>query len=227
MAALTDRIKTLSRAQNLTLNELAEAAGVSRQTLYYWSKGRRPELESVRKIAAVLRVSPEVLLSDEEDALTNAKTAACVFPGEDEIPRGWNAVPRTQLEFSAGGGAYPVPVGQGSDYLILPDAFFQRHRVAPESCLAAEVTGDSMVPTLLPGDQVVFVKESELSALREGRIYVFCDGSALRIKRLSRRVDGSLLIRSDNPTYSPEVIPVNEQENVRVYGRVIWSCHDF
>ncbi len=213
-------IKALGRAQGLSLQEIADKSGVSRQSLYYWGKGRTPELSSLRKVAEVLNTSVQDLEADGKVFAKNLSSTS-----GSAIPHNWRAVPRVRFEFDA--DANPKLVEEKEDILLMPDAFFRRHRVSPASCLAAEVGGDSMTPTLLPGDTVVFVRKTDPCAIQDGAVYVFCDGAALRIRRLSRQVDGGLLIRSDNAVYSPESLPANGQEHVRIFGRVVWASREF
>jgi transcriptional regulator with XRE-family HTH domain len=69
---LGDRIRYLRQRRVLTLQELAERAGIPRyQTILDIEKGRRqPRPSTLRKIAAALEVEPAALLP--EDAGTSA-----------------------------------------------------------------------------------------------------------------------------------------------------------
>jgi phage repressor protein C with HTH and peptisase S24 domain len=44
------------------------------------------------------------------------------------------------------------------------------------------------------------------------------------VKRVQRKVDGSLTLISDNPAYETDHVPAADAANVEVVGRVLWSC---
>jgi len=78
------------------------------------------------------------------------------------------------------------------------------------------VRGDSMVPTLADGDEIL-VDETDRERLRDG-IYVLRVDGALMVKRLVREGDG-FAVRSDNPRADP----VDLAGGVDVVGRVLWA----
>ncbi|WP_454885276.1 S24 family peptidase [Sphingomonas oryzagri] len=78
------------------------------------------------------------------------------------------------------------------------------------------VRGDSMVPTLSDGDEIL-VDETDRERLRDG-IYVLRVDGALVVKRLVREGD-SFAVRSDNPRADP----VDLAGGIDVVGRVLWA----
>ena len=129
-------------------------------------------------------------------------------------------VPRVAVALSAGSGEV-VDIEQG-----LPPQAFRRDWLTKrgvssrDSLRVVEVSGDSMTPYLFDGDTVLIdmgqrdIKDSEVFAIRYG--------DELRIKRLSKRLGGGLLIRSDNKSYADEVLSASEAENITVLGRLLW-----
>ena len=224
MQTLVERIKEAARAKALTLSELADRAGIARQTIYYWSKGREPDPETLRRVAAALDTTAEQLLRNDVSNIVDVRGVA-----EGEPVSRWHAIKRLTISFSAGGGSEPIEVDEREDPLYQPADFFHRYRTTPERCRTATVDGDSMEPTLHDGDEVIFEREAcpESAQIRDGRIYVFYDGQGLKVKRLSRLRNGDLLVRSDNEAYKDETIPAEEQGNVRIYGRVLRQIHNF
>ena len=67
MPDLVDRIKKLAQERLMTLRDLATQSGISRQTIYYWGKGRTPDPDSLRKVAAALNVTVGVDLFEPSD----------------------------------------------------------------------------------------------------------------------------------------------------------------
>ena len=91
-----------------------------------------------------------------------------------------------------------------------------RARGGHEGLSVIGVRGDSMVPTLADGDEIL-VDEADRERLREG-IYVLRVDGALMVKRLVREGDG-FAVRSDNA----DAGPVDLSNGWAVIGRVLWA----
>lgn len=81
--------------------------------------------------------------------------------------------------------------------------------------------GDSMEPTFRDGD--ILLVDRGVTDLRVDTVYVLEFNKELYIKRIQRRRDGSVEIISDNKNYTPEIVPPEEKESVRVLGRVLYA----
>ena len=128
-------------------------------------------------------------------------------------------IPHLEIGASAGSGAVP------GDERPLSAVAFQSNWVrsvasgSPEALSIISVTGDSMLPTLADGDQIL-VDTADRDRLRDG-IYVLRTDDALLVKRLSvNPATRRLAIRSDNDAYPSwdDCDPAG----VIVIGRVIW-----
>lgn len=76
-----------------------------------------------------------------------------------------------------------------------------------------------MEPMLYAGDTIL-VNLDEQNVV-DGKMYAVRYGDDLRVKYLSRRVDGGLLLRSVNPSYPvEEVSPDLVEQHISVIGRV-------
>jgi phage repressor protein C with HTH and peptisase S24 domain len=73
-----------------------------------------------------------------------------------------------------------------------------------------------MAPTVEDADLIL--ADLAEPRFRQDGIYLLRHDSGLAVKRIQRRPDGKLLIRSDNPKYEAMVVPT-----VNVIGRVIWT----
>jgi phage repressor protein C with HTH and peptisase S24 domain len=129
-------------------------------------------------------------------------------------------VPRYDVRVAAGAGSL-VHSDQVVDHLAFKREWVvDRLKVKPDKLALVEIVGDSMEPTLSEGDlALVHVGERKL---KDGAVYVIQSGGELRVKRIAKRVDGSVLIKSDNSLYADEVISAVEAEQLRVLGQVIW-----
>ena len=72
-----------------------------------------------------------------------------------------------------------------------------------------------MEPLICDGDRVLFEELPEGTPIRDGAIYVLSTGGSLKIKRLYRKINGDLIIRSENPKYADEIVPNTEIDSFR------------
>lgn len=99
--------------------------------------------------------------------------------------------------------------------------WMRRIGVNPKRAHVLRVNGDSMEPTLSMGD-VILVDTSDTDPAGGG-MFVIAGVDGAQVKRLMRRMDGSLLIISDNrDIYPPEVLAPADADNFRIVGRVRW-----
>ena len=129
-------------------------------------------------------------------------------------------VPRYDVEACAGYGAV-INSEQIVDYLAFRSTWVRSLGVSPNNMALIEVRGDSMEPTLSNGDLVLL--NTRCISVQENAIYVIKNDGVLRIKRIQVRMDGSAVIKSDNPRYEPEEIDSLTAENLDVVGLVVWS----
>ena len=128
-------------------------------------------------------------------------------------------IPQLDIGASAGTGVEP---GMESPLAVLA---FQSNWVRsvasgrPEALSVIQVEGDSMLPTLADGDNIL-VDTDDRERLRDG-IYVLRTDDALLVKRLSvNPATRRLTIRSDNDAY-PSWDDC-DPSTVAVIGRVVW-----
>ena len=131
------------------------------------------------------------------------------------------AIPRLNVRASAGPGALAdeertvAHLGFGKSFLrhICPGA--------PTDLSVIRVEGDSMVPTVGEGDDILVDRSQAASSLHDG-IYVLRRDDTLMVKRLSvHPTTRRLTISSDNPSYPSW--PDCDPEGIEVVGRVVWA----
>lgn len=144
--------------------------------------------------------------------------------GKDNVGTSWLRdfvlVPRYGIQASAGPGSLVDSEGI-VDYLSFRRDWIENSLGMKKEDLAlVSVSGDSMVPTLQDGD-IVLVDMKNQGRFKSDAIYLINGGDELRIKRIQKKTDGTLIIKSDNKLYDPEVI--GNLELVRIVGRVVWA----
>jgi phage repressor protein C with HTH and peptisase S24 domain len=84
-----------------------------------------------------------------------------------------------------------------------------------------QVDGDSMSPTLLPGDDILVDRSDGEARVRDG-IYVLRMEDSLLVKRLTLHpVTRRVTVQSDNPAYADW--PDLALSDIKLIGRVIWT----
>ena len=172
--------------------------------------------ETDRRALAMHFGIAERLLGGPDESASRAVVAR---PGLIQRADDYVLIPQLGVGASAGDGAEP-----GSEAPLAAIAFQANWVRAiangrPEALSVIGVEGDSMLPTLADGDQIL-VDTDDRERLRDG-IYVLRTDDALLVKRLSvNPATRRLTIRSDNDAYPSwdDCDPAG----VNVIGRVIW-----
>jgi SOS-response transcriptional repressor LexA len=128
-------------------------------------------------------------------------------------------IPQYQVRASAGPGS--LPDAESPTARIAFQAGFVRDlaHAPPEALAILSVEGDSMLPTLAHGDQIL-IDTHDQSAARDG-IYVLRVDDALLVKRLSLNpATRRLTIHSDNDAYPSW--PDCDPSAIHIIGRVVW-----
>lgn len=129
-------------------------------------------------------------------------------------------VPRLDVGASAGAGAFAGD--ERTQSLFGFDKAWLRTLARGEigALSMIRVEGDSMVPTLSDGDDILVDRADAGAALRDG-IYVLRVDGVVMVKRLTvGPAGGRLSITSDNPAYPPW--PKCDLADLDVVGRVVW-----
>jgi len=63
---ILDRIKEASKSKDLSLQNVADLAGIGKNSIYKWNK-QKPSTENLAKVADVLQVSTDYLLGKSEN----------------------------------------------------------------------------------------------------------------------------------------------------------------
>jgi len=190
---------------------VAKAVGVSDNAIYKWLAGRgQPSVTNLVALARAARVSIEWLATGEESKQSAQAITRAVEHGD------FIFMPRNRIRFSSGREGI-----LRSDQVVDSIAFraeWVKRRLSTESrdLLLIEVVGDSMAPTVEDADLIL--ADLAEPRFRQDGIYLLRHDSGLAVKRIQRRPDGKLLIRSDNPKYEAMVV-----STVNVIGRVIWT----
>jgi phage repressor protein C with HTH and peptisase S24 domain len=167
---------------------------------------KRLKEEERRKLARYFSV-PEALLGGPAD-----------LPSNDQ---GLVSVKRHPVTVSAGPGAV-VTEELGKPYFAFDERWLKALTPTPASSLSiVRVEGDSMSPTLNPGDEILLDLGDCADRIRDG-IYVLRVDDALVVKRIALNPMGRrVTVQSDNPAYADW--PDCGMDEIHCIGRVIWA----
>jgi phage repressor protein C with HTH and peptisase S24 domain len=189
------------------------------------AEGERYSVETLKKLAQVLDL--EFYFGPKR---TPEPTAHVLVDDAD-----YAIVPLHDATLSAGPGALnddTTTVGA----LAFRSDWLRKQGLTPENAALARVAGESMQPTLAPGDMLLIntsdaAKNIPIKRHRPGKgqapIYALMDGSEALVKRVFRPDDRTIVLLSDNPEWMPDVRTGRTAEGLRILGRVVWSARSW
>lgn len=125
-------------------------------------------------------------------------------------------IPRYAVEVSAGGGSLvdnEVMIGT----MAFKREWLRRMGFEVGRLVLVTARGDSMEPTVSDGDLLlVDMRQAEIV---DGAIHVIRSNDHILVKRLQMGMTGQVIVRSDNPRYSPME---STRDALQVVGRVVW-----
>ena len=144
-------------------------------------------------------------------------------------------VPRIDASVSAGIG-FPNHAEAIAGSIAFRRDWLKRIGVPPSAAVVATVSGESMMPTISPGDLLLINTSDKLPVSRTNRkvafdkkfkrpIYAFVDDEGARVKRVIGDGDGGFLLTSDNQDYPPQRIAKQNAGSLSIIGRVAWWGH--
>lgn len=228
--------------KRVTKAELARVAGISDTAVGNWLKDDHGiGAVNARPVASHLHVDPLWLETGEgSPAPVGANPPLLPASGEkrqgerdqpfnrsviisydhaDGVPDDVVLVPESKIEFAGGNGRINYELVEDEEPATYRRSWFQKYGINPDHVRRFRVTGDSMEPLLFVRDTIlVNLDETDIV---DGRLYAIRYGDQLRVKYLSKRLDGTLVLRSVNPAYKDEEVSAElANEHVTVIGRV-------
>ncbi|KGQ36112.1 hypothetical protein JP34_01090 [Gallibacterium anatis] len=227
-----NRIREQREKLGLTRPELAKAIDVSLSALQNWEiNEREPQASMIITIAKELGVTPNYLLTGEEKQSIKEVNESLLEQKEiQEI----NLIPNDYYDFvsiddyrnvrvSAGFGRFNEEQ-YGTPQTKVESAWVNNRGLKAKNLVMLTVDGDSMYPTLRDGEQII-VDRSQ-TKLREGKIFVINHQGIMWVKKIHFDFNGIKLI-SDNPTYPPISLSLDDIDALMVIGQVVRGYRDF
>ena len=196
----------------------ARALSVSRNTVDLWLKGKsKVPLDGATRLAQLRgRTLDWLVLGAVED-----KGQMQLHSNDVPVPDGFVPVPVLSVQASAGSGAIAIPFdGDTGNVVAFRETWLRTLGFLPGRVYILWAVGDSMQPTIRDGDMLLV--DRAIDQVIDDGIYVLVVGSRVMVKRIQTRLNGSVVLKSDNARYDEETIPADEVPSLIVEGRVRW-----
>lgn len=209
-------IKKRLEQLGLTQAWLAEKAGVSAYAVTKWIQTGKLSRDNAVVVAELLGISVDhllvVKLIVEGDFGIEDDDAKYFFVNKVSGPR-----------LSAGNGNLVFEHQEIDNSHAFRTSWLKKNGYKKDRLKLFPVEGYSMSPTLEDG-HVVLVNLDE-TTIKNGKVYAILVENEARIKRLFRRADGAIEIRSDNQSqqFPTETISPDAARELKIIGRVVWS----
>lgn len=196
------KLKELRKSKGMTLDELAELVGTSKQTIHRYENGVITNIPpaKIETLASALGTTPQELM-------------------------GWDSEPTASYK-----NVLPLSVKQlpvlGDIACGMPIYAEERHesfvtvadQLDADFCLKAH--GDSMTGARIYDGDVVFIRSQ--SSVENGEIAAVIVGDEATLKRVYYYPDeGKLVLSPENPRYAPLVYVGRELEAVKIIGKAV------
>ena len=205
---LNEKIKSLRKEKGLSLEQLAEAVGTSRQTIHRYETGVISNIpsEKVEALAKALGTTPSSLMGwDDENEYSTLNDITTANLG---------AVLTKKLPL-LGNVACGEPIFASEEYTHYVKA---SANIGADFCLTAK--GDSMINARIFDGDVLFVRKQE--SVDDGEIAVVLIDDEATVKRVYfNREDGILTLMPENPTYKPMRYMGSQLDRIRILGKVV------
>ncbi|NJB67528.1 transcriptional regulator with XRE-family HTH domain [Desulfobaculum xiamenense] len=182
----------------------AKLIGVKPPTITRWLKGDRSKLS----LDIFLRCMDALQIQPHD-----------VFSGITPDLQEYDFIPKVTAKLGCGSGSLQVESDVQGLYAFRSD-FLEMWHFHKSRLVMFEATGDSMSPTIEDGDNILISTGTDM-APRTGELWAIGIDEELLIKRIERR-PGVLVLKSDNLSYKPIEVPLNDHANIRLIGKALW-----
>jgi phage repressor protein C with HTH and peptisase S24 domain len=241
------RIKRARMAAGLTQADIAEHMNVSTAAVALWESAdpqtrTTPRRTKINKLARYLGVSPQWLEFGDESYDSVTETGAAYNQKKSvRIPanfiKSWDEqsdldpdvdimIDKFDVKVSAGPGSINPEFIKRETQIPFQAYWLNKRNIRSTDAIILSVSGDSMAKYICDGDAVLVNRAQ--TDIEAGRVYAFLIGDELKIKYLSRRYDGGLIIKSENKSqpHTTDEIPPEGMQFIHIIGRVRWRGGD-
>jgi phage repressor protein C with HTH and peptisase S24 domain len=226
-AAFTRRLHTILQHWP-SADRLARAMGVSPSAFRKWLRGEaEPSRERLIALADAAKVNIGWLAKGEGPPPAFAAMPAGGRPDASAgaqrpvVADSFTVLPK-QPDAAAAGTGQPTPPRHDTEFIAFRNDWVRSVlHIDPHDLVMETAVGESMHPTIRDGD-LLLVDTTDRNFNHFG-VYVLEIAGERLVKRVQRKLDGSLVLISDNVTYQPDHVAGEMLQDVTVIGRVVWG----
>lgn len=190
-------ILKLRKHKNLTQKELGEALELGKTTISQWESAQKlPNAGSIEKIAAFFGVPKSTLFEEGSN------------------------------QFASFGRMINLPVVRkvSCDNGVIAFEEIERYEETPEEWIKdgdyfyLEAKGDSMIGARIHNGDLALIRQQ--SDVEEGEIAAVLIDNEVFLKRVFKQNGSPLILQSENPSYPPIVVNLNDNQIVKILGKL-------
>jgi len=218
MSELKDRLEIALTKSGKTKIELARYCGLSHPSVSNWFNGKTKQLTAINAIKAseFLGVSLKWLT----EGVGNPDDSMVLPSDESKSSDDYIIIPEYRVRCGAGSEDSPsFEEATESKPAYYRREWFTERGLNPAQCRRLKVHGDSMMPILFDGDTILC--DCRKFPIVSGKVYAFCFADEVRVKRLYKKLNGGVIVHSENPNMEDEEILPNEMSKFYLIGRVV------
>ncbi|MER9623277.1 hypothetical protein NKI98_17845 [Mesorhizobium sp. M0222] len=197
----------------------SKRSGIGDSTMRKYLLGSMPGLDNLLVIAEAANVTLDWLAAGKGPMSPGKGGHTFMVAGG--APEGFVSIPKLDIRPSAGAGSIDLYDESEPDIFAFREEWLRRIGVSPKTARLMVAKGDSMRETINDGD--LMIVDVSIREFIDEAIYVLVYGGLVRLKRLQMLRSGLLLLKSDNPRYETEEVPLVEQPELIIGGRVRWA----
>ncbi len=195
---ISNKLRALRLEKKMSLEELAQAIGTSRQTIHRYENGTINNIppEKVERLAEALGTTPSMLMGwkAEFDNLLPITTKRLPMLGDIACGE-------------------PIYAEEEHESFCAVEG-----DIDADFCLRAK--GDSMIGARILDGDIVFIRSQE--SVDNGEIAAVIIGEEATLKRVYFYPDeGKLVLSPENPRYAPLVYVGNELDSIKIIGKAV------
>lgn len=198
------RLKDKRQESGMTLQEVADLVGVSRQTIQRYESGNIKNIpsENVEKLADIYHTTPQQLYNWEVQREVEV-------PIQDLIPLVTKQLPLL------GDIACGEPILADEHHGEWVET---TENINADFCIRCK--GDSMVGARIYDGDIVFIKKQ--ADVENGEIAAVLIEDEATLKRVNKNNKGFIFLMAENPDYAPIVIDLKENDRiVKILGKAV------
>lgn len=199
---VSERLRSLRKEKGLSLEQVAEMIGTSRQTIHRYETGVITNIppDKIEALALVLETTPQHIMGWNNDSISSYNNI--LAPKTKKLP--------ILGEIACG---KPIYAEQEHESYVISNG-----NVSADFCLKAR--GDSMIGARIYDGDIVFIKSQ--SFVDNGEIAAVIIGDEATLKRVYYYPqEEKLILSAENPRYAPLVYMGEELDRIRIIGKAI------